>query len=136
MTETSINVVCSDCGEIHSPGITSSAEIKSCPVCESSNQSVSLSLSDRIEVTDQLKVTAQDPTLPSNTQKKRHQTEIIQGSEWSVSHQKMVHKERLIDKPNNKYTELVVDPDTGEIIHWCEEPLSHHTGHGDAKASE
>ena len=66
MTETSINVVCSDCGEIHSPGITSSAEIKSCPVCGSSNQSVSLWLSDRIEVTDQLKVTAQDPTLPSN----------------------------------------------------------------------
>ena len=41
--------------------------------------------------------------------------------------------ERCIDKDNNHYKEIVVDPETGEIIHQCEEPLSEHRGHGSDK---
>ena len=44
--------------------------------------------------------------------------------------QKMVPKERLIDRKSNRYKELVMDPDTGVVIHDTDEPLSQHTGHG------
>jgi hypothetical protein len=29
--------------------------------------------------------------------------------------------------------EHIVNPNTGEVIHHCEEPLSQHQGHGSAK---
>jgi len=38
-----------------------------------------------------------------------------------------------IDKKNDKYKEIVKNKETGEIIHFCEEPLSEHRGHGYAK---
>jgi len=42
-------------------------------------------------------------------------------------------KNRVIDKNNDKYFEQVIDPETGETVHHCEEPLSEHFGHGTAK---
>jgi hypothetical protein len=41
--------------------------------------------------------------------------------------------ERIIDRVKDWYSEKVVDPDSGRIIHQCEEPLSEHKGHGSAK---
>ena len=40
-----------------------------------------------------------------------------------------------IDRENDQYQEVVTDPSTGEAVHRCEEPLSQHTGHGDARAA-
>ncbi len=37
---------------------------------------------------------------------------------------------RIIDRDCDWYTETVTMRDTGEVIHHCSEPLSHHTGHG------
>lgn len=48
------------------------------------------------------------------------------GPDWSVSRQKFVHLERVIDRANDDYSELVRDLDTDEIIHHCREPLSAH----------
>ena len=42
-------------------------------------------------------------------------------------------KERSIDRDNNKYKEVVTDPETGKVVHHCEEFLSKHKGHGSAK---
>jgi len=47
--------------------------------------------------------------------------------------QKWIHLERVIDRENDYYKEVVRDPSTGEVIHHCEEPLSKHQGHGSAK---
>ena len=46
---------------------------------------------------------------------------------------KLVKLVRHIDREHNKYKEVVTDPDTGEVIHECEEALSDHRGHGNAK---
>ena len=46
---------------------------------------------------------------------------------------KLVRHERLIDRKNDRYFELVEDPDTDEVVHRCEEKLSDHRGHGSAK---
>ena len=42
-------------------------------------------------------------------------------------------KERLIDRAKDHYKEVVTDPDTGSVVHQCDEPLSQHRGHGSAK---
>jgi hypothetical protein len=43
------------------------------------------------------------------------------------------HKVRLIDYQNDWYRETVTDPETGRVIHHCEERLSEHRDHGSAK---
>jgi hypothetical protein len=46
---------------------------------------------------------------------------------------KWLEKRRHIDKDQNEYYEQLVDPETGEIIHECREPLDQHRGHGSDK---
>jgi len=41
--------------------------------------------------------------------------------------------DRTIDRENNRYRELIIDPATGTVIRSCDEPLSDHQGHGTAK---
>lgn len=52
---------------------------------------------------------------------------------YSHSRGKHVHKERVIDRDSDRYVEKITDYETGEVIHHCEEALSQHQGHGDAK---
>jgi hypothetical protein len=47
--------------------------------------------------------------------------------------QKWMRLERVIDRENNLYEEVVKDPSTGKIIHHRQEPLSKHQGFGSAK---
>ena len=136
MTQTQTSVRCNKCGNTHSYGIRSSADINPCLECGSTDQQIKIDISGTISVYDKLKLNAFDSKLPSRTQQKRNQTEIITGHEWSVGLKKWVLKERVIDKPNDLYRERIVDPNTGEVIHECEEPLSEHTGHGDAKPAD
>jgi hypothetical protein len=42
----------------------------------------------------------------------------------------------LVDRQNDRYLERVWDPESGDIIHECEEPLTQHAGHGSAKAKK
>ena len=42
-------------------------------------------------------------------------------------------KKRVIDRGNNWYEEVVVDEETGKVVHENCEPLSDHKGHGSAK---
>lgn len=44
--------------------------------------------------------------------------------------------ERIIDRENDWYEEVVTDPETGEVIHRCAERLSEHTGRGSAKCGK
>ncbi len=41
--------------------------------------------------------------------------------------------ERIIDRDNNMYHEVVTNPVTGEVIYECKESLSKHVGHGTAR---
>jgi hypothetical protein len=60
-------------------------------------------------------------------------SEIHSGDELCVAQDKWMNKNRVIDKKNDQYRETVRDPQTGEIVHHCDEPLSLHRGHGSAK---
>jgi hypothetical protein len=45
---------------------------------------------------------------------------------WMIIH-------RIIDRVKDWYSEKVIDPETGQVVHSCEEPLSKHQGHGSAR---
>lgn len=71
--------------------------------------------------------------------KKKRDYKVIEGmsgAEYCVSLDKHIEKVRLIDRCNNTYYEKIVDPDTNEVMHHCEENLSVHFGHGSAKIKE
>lgn len=52
---------------------------------------------------------------------------------WSRDRKKWVHRQKTENRRDDRYTEVVWDPDTGEIVHQCDEPLSAHRGHGSAR---
>jgi len=65
--------------------------------------------------------------------KKKAFIELITGYEFSQKLSKWIFKIRRIDKENDRYTEIVTDQETNNIIHYCDHPLSEHQGHGSAK---
>jgi hypothetical protein len=52
---------------------------------------------------------------------------------WSHDRQKWLHREKTENRRDNRYTEVVKDPDTGEIVHEVDGPLTDHRGHGSAR---
>lgn len=52
---------------------------------------------------------------------------------WSYKYEKWMNRDKAENRREDRYTEVVKDPDTGEIIHEADEPLSEHRGHGSAK---
>ena len=55
--------------------------------------------------------------------------------DFSVCYNKLVHRETIIDRENDRYVERVTDYESGNVIHQCDEPLSKHIGHGAARRS-
>jgi hypothetical protein len=100
-----------------------------CPNCGSSNQSVSVGLSDELTIRESWRFKFRDGTLPSKDKLRR---DTFIGSELRKSLGDFVHKERTIDRDANRYHELVRE-ESGEITHQVDEPLSDHSGHGSAK---
>ena len=41
---------------------------------------------------------------------------------------------REIDRENNRYREIIINQQSGEVIRECDEPLTNHTGRGSAKS--
>ncbi len=52
---------------------------------------------------------------------------------WSRDRKKWMHRQKTENRRDDQYMEVVWDPDTGEIVHQCDEPLSEHRGHGSAR---
>ena len=57
-----------------------------------------VTVEDTITLHEKIGWETNDPNLPSRKKQKKTRVEGITGSEWSDSLQKMVHKERLIDR--------------------------------------
>lgn len=55
-------------------------------------------------------------------------------SRYEPSHKAaLVRHDRSVDRDKDRYRELVVDADTGTVLHHDEGKLSEHQGHGSAK---
>jgi hypothetical protein len=59
--------------------------------------------------------------------------ESVGGDDLHRKSGKWMHKIRVIDHENDHYKEVVTDPESGEVVHCQEEPLSQHRGHGSEK---
>lgn len=59
--------------------------------------------------------------------------EGVSGDDLHRNSRKWMRKERTIDHAKDHYKEVVTDPESGEIIHQCEEPLSQHRKHGSGR---
>ena len=59
--------------------------------------------------------------------------ESIFGSDLYRKLSKWMRLQRTIDRKNDHYLEIITDPETGDVIHFCDEPLSKHKGHGSVK---
>jgi len=64
---------------------------------------------------------------------KRPYVELVSGDDLHRKTGKWMKLSRLIDRENDLYKEEVKNPETGDIVHRCEESLSEHTGHSSAK---
>jgi hypothetical protein len=62
--------------------------------------------------------------------------ETMSEPSWSHDRQKWLHREKTENRRDNRYTEVVKDPDTGEIVHEMDEPLTDHRGHGSARSKK
>ena len=54
--------------------------------------------------------------------------EIRRGHEYD-SERRVMQKERVTDRANDRYCETIIDEATGKVVHHVEEPLSEHTEH-------
>lgn len=104
-----------------------------CPTCGSSGRQIEMRFNDQIrsdEIKESITGKLKDTTLSS---KKKIRHEFFEGDDLRVSDGTWMKKTRIIDKRNNTYQEIVTDPRNGDVVHYCEEPLSDHFGHGSAK---
>jgi len=62
----------------------------------------------------------------------KYEAEITRGNEFNINGN-LMEKERIIDRRNNLYKEIVTNIDTGEIVRDVEQKLTEHIGHGSAK---
>ena len=129
--ENSRSVSCSSCGT--SLPTEWSQETKPenlCPNCGSNAKLVSMSFESKVDLRSSLRAKLKDPTLPS---RKNPRVDVFSGDDLRKSDGQWMKKERILDRVNDQYKEVVIDPKTGEIIHHNEEPLSNHLGHGSDK---
>ncbi len=120
-------VQCSNCSYTLSE-LPNFIEVAECPKCSSLDRHITAVESFRFH--EQIRLSAKDP---KRTGKKKVRKQVISGDDFHVSSGKWNEKVRIIDVDNDHYFEKITDPETGKVIHFCEEPLSKHLGHGSAK---
>ena len=121
-------VKCQDCGEVlNETPATQADERGPCPACGSKARHFEVVISETVEVHEKLGLKAR------HGKSGKPFLESVSGDDLHRKSGKWMSLERVIDRENDKYKEIVTDPKTGEIIHHCEEPLSQHQGHGSAK---
>ncbi len=134
--ENTTKVTCGQCGEQLPEEDVRQTTSPPCPTCGSIKRSLALSLSDaKPPYHESLTGKVKDPTRPSKDKLRLH---FFTGDEIRSADGKWMKKEWEIDKDCEPawYTETVIDPETGEVVHHCDEPLKNHTGHGSAKPKE
>ena len=98
-----------------------------CPVCGSSDLNIHVTLSEQVDIHEILRIKGK------REGRGRSFKEVLVGDDLRKSNGKWMNKRRVIDREVDEYEEVITDPETGEIVHNCHEPLSEHTGHGAAK---
>ena len=117
-------VRCNTCGrELKQASSTPPAERKPCSSCGSTARTFDLHLTASFTVRTKLAGKVRNPSS------RRPFLEFIMGDDQFRRTGQWNTLERVIDRRRDYYREIIRDP-AGNIIHYCEERLSEHRGHG------
>ncbi len=132
MGEEITQVACGHCGKIlDEPSDIAVEERAPCPDCRSKSRQFGKILSDELEIRDGVRGKARSGEAGKPGGKPW--LTFMSEPSWSHRYKKWMQREKTENRRDDRYTEVVKDPNTGEIIHECDEPLSEHQGHGSAK---
>lgn len=106
------------------------ADRSPCPVCGGNSRQVSVSLYSPLSMHSTLHISAYPAGPKSN---RRRFAWGMTGYERSEALGRLVKKESLFDKRQNRRFEHIEDPVTGKILRTIDHPLTEHRGHGSAK---
>lgn len=125
-------VWCGGCGrQLEEPPSTPAGERIACPDCGSQARKFGVEITSVAEVRAGVRAKARSGEAGKPGGKPWLTT--MSEPSWSHDRQKWMHRQKTENRKDNRYTEVVWDPDTGEIIHECEEPLRDHQDHGSAR---
>lgn len=116
-------VKCNNCGKVLLIMVGFTESMK-CPDCGENSWNLNVNIVDKLSISGMVRL------------KQRHKPktkpfkEIKEGDELFRKTGELHHVERIADRENDLYSEIVTDPETGEIIKINQEPLSEHLGHG------
>src|SRR5579859_4770066 len=111
MDETSQVVQCGRCGAfVNEPANLPGDQRKACSSCGSTTRHFSVNVSDTLHFHESL------GTKHKNAAGKTL-TESVIGDDLHRKTGKWMHKERVIDRANDRYKEVVTDPESGKVVH-------------------
>ena len=125
-------VLCSDCNQLLGEVECVESGPSPCPYCGSLRRTIHLVIEDLFKIRETAEGKVRDTTRSG---KRRIRIEFSTGSDLHRKTGKWYKKDRLIDRGNDIYKEVIVDPTTDKVVHHCEEPLSQHRGHGSAQGN-
>ncbi len=123
------DIRCSDCGTVilnALPGDDPSRR-EPCPNCGSNARTIPLRLESSLALRSKLGMKQKRPGC------KKPILESVLGDDLFRVTNTWQTLVRVIDRLNDRYYELIRNPETGEVVRHCEEPLSQHIGRGSAK---
>jgi hypothetical protein len=121
-------VSCGECGQLFTGVILDEEGRRApCPNCRSTKLVIDASIIEKVRLGVKLGIKLKKYGI------KKPVFESISGDDFHRNSQRWSTLSRTIDRQNDLYLEKIVDSETGEIIHYCSEPLSKHFGHGSAK---
>ncbi len=129
---TSETIVCVDCGAPLKDALPSDdlTQRKPCASCGSTKRKYHVFTGGSVTPRGGIGMKAKRPV------EKRQHIETKNVPDCNRSREKLVHREQIIDRENDRYFERVTDYESGKVIHECEEPLSQHLGHGADKKNK
>jgi len=125
MPADSVEVLCGKCrARLDEDPAAPEDSRKPCPSCDSLSRHVNIAVSATVALHSKISLKGKRPGL------KRPFIEQTFGDDLHRKSQRWMQFHRVIDRLRNWYSERVTDPESGEVIHSCEEPLTDHRGHG------
>jgi hypothetical protein len=126
---TSMNpTTCAGCGAlIDEPAGLPAADRKPCSSCGSSARNFGIHVHESLTVHEKIGM------KQKRYGHKKPIYESLSGDDLHRASGQWNRKTRVIDRENNQYKEVIVNPETGELIRHCDEPLTEHINRGSAK---
>lgn len=122
-------VYCGQCKELLAES-TGAFPRSACPFCGSMDRHYDAQAYEAVGIKEFVEVRHKNPAFPSKGKLRIH---YKFGDELYRDRGIWIKKDWMANRDSDRYKEIITVPETGEIIHHCEEPLSQHINHGTAK---